>query len=884
MAHLSRLSLSLLVAAVAASIGRAQFNDSLIHLGSGAAGTVNVSRTGNVFSLRFSGNEVIEYKLDLDGTYVSKGRISIYESSSDSWPMLDVNPGYRDAGGALHAVGWLASYANLTSAVMTSDSVILDFTDNFTPIGEGVRHRRTTLTLTGKMLTVRYQDMDQSTAYNANYIGILHGDAIGMDSPQILRLMGGMAQPIVRFKNPATQKNFYYSNFLDLFNTNSSNYFLNQVPFVPTPATTNLNYGYSTWNQYAPLSNGTSIGGPIDDTFRVIVSGKVDDTYVTPTQAPSPYRELLTNRFFMLFGGPPFSNYPPLWDLLDAWGLDNIAGYYFTWSAAQADAPAGYNVGPDWWPPLDPSGFANAMQTGVGKGYLMGAYNSYNSMSWTAPPGVLDLSHVARSSNGQPKLTVQFGLPVIATTASGVHAARESSLLKNGTGANLGYLDIQTYSSPSRGADGDHVDQQFGSPWAKTLRAACADQKTWMRGMQDNYQGPVLGEGSFTDPGSNFEFLWGGFCDSTQRSLNTATGFNNEQLPATRRGWSYSVTGWPVTPEIDWKILNPLQVNHGNGFFTRFFSPADGPGIVHPNGQMLIPYTEAALDRYRIYEFTYGKAGFLLSNGFMSVIGNYTSHADLVREYFLTNALQARYTKESPVAIEYESGGVFKNFQTLLQETNTLDTFRDPRMRIRFASGLEMWLNHSNPNWIVTVGGVTYTLPQDGFVAIQPSSGLLAFSAIPQGFPARFDYCIAPNEYEFFDGRKVITGFGGQSHPTVKGVSFTSFSRGRTFRENADGTMSQAGATAAPALVRVQVEPAANTLALGARKGLKAFAIYSNGARRDVTKLVNWSSGSPGVAAVNNGAALTGNNLGTTQVTVSSWNGAPVVPASVTVQ
>ena len=104
MLKLSRLSLSLFVAIAAVPVARAQANDALIHLGSRAAGTVNVSRTGNVFSLRFTGNEVIEYKLDLDGTYVSKGRISIYESSSDSWPMLDVNPGYRDGGGNLHSV------------------------------------------------------------------------------------------------------------------------------------------------------------------------------------------------------------------------------------------------------------------------------------------------------------------------------------------------------------------------------------------------------------------------------------------------------------------------------------------------------------------------------------------------------------------------------------------------------------------------------------------------------------------------------------------------------------------------------------------------------------------------------------------------------------
>ncbi len=862
----------------------AQTGDALVHLGSRATGSVNVSRTGNVFALRFSGDEVVEYKLDLDGTYVSKGRISIQESSSDSWPMLDVNPGYRDGGGALHSVGWLSSYASLNSTAMTSDSVILDFTDDFTSIGEGVRHRRTTLTLKGKMLSVRYQDMDQSTSYNRNYIGILHGDAIGLDSPQVLRLIGGMAQPIVKFVNPATSKNFYYSNILDLFNTNSSNYFLNQVPYVPSPTTTSLNYGYSTWNQYAPLSNGTSIGGPIDDTFRIVVTGKVEEALVTPTQSASPYRELLTDRMVLLLPSSDFTTYPPLWNLFDSWGVDNIAGYFFDWSAAQGDAPAGYNVGPDWWPPTNPSAFATAIQTGTAKGYLLGAYNSYNTMPPSAPPGIFDLSHAARASNGQPKLTVQFGLPVISTTASGLEAARESNLLKNNAGANLGYLDIQTYSSPSRGADGDHIDQLAGSPWAKTLKAACADQKTWMRALQDTYQGPLLGEGSYIDPGSNFEFLWAGFCDSTQRSLNTGSGFDNTQLPATRRGWMFSPTGWPVVPEIDWRVLDPLQVNHGNGFYGRFFSRADGANVVTAAGEPIFPLTETALDRNRIYELTYGKAGFLISNGFMNGIGNYSTHAELVREYFMTNALQARFTKETPIAIEYEREGVFKSFQTLVQETNSLEACRDPRLRIRFASGLEMWLNHANPNWIANVAGVTYNIPSDGFVAIQPSSGLLAFSAIPPGLTSRIDYCLDPAAYEFFDGRGSVTGYAGQSNPSIRGVSFTSFSRGRTFREVGDASLTQVGATTAPALVRVQVEPAANTLPVGSRKGLKAIAVYANGARRNVTKLVTWSSGSSGIASVNNGAALTANGVGSTSVTVSSWNGAPVTPANITVQ
>jgi hypothetical protein len=73
-------------------------------------------------------------------------------------------------------------------------------------------------------------------------------------------------------------------------------------------------------------------------------------------------------------------------------------------------------------------------------------------------------------------------------------------------------------------------------------------------------------------------------------------------------------------------------------------------------------------------------------------------------------------------------------------------------------------------------------------------------------------------------------------------------------------------------------------MATGSRKGLKAWAVYANGARRDVTKLVNWSTQSPAIATVNTGAALTAVAAGQTTVTVTSFGGAPVTPANVIVQ
>jgi hypothetical protein len=379
------------------------------------------------------------------------------------------------------------------------------------------------------------------------------------------------------------------------------------------------------------------------------VSGKIQDTFVTSTAAPSPYRSLLENRCVLMLGGSTWNSYSQLWAKLDEWGMDNIAGFcFFDWTAAADDPPAGQNLGPDWWPAVDPTGFSGMMQAGAAKGYVLGAYNMYSVMAPGSP--VYNASQIARRDDGTAKTTTA-GLPLCSTTASGIHALSEATLLKNNAGASLAYLDVQTYATPTRGSDGDHIDQTTGSAWAKTLRAACADQRAWMRTMQDTHQGPLLGEASITDPGSNYEFLWGGYCDSTNRCLNTGTLKTPTQFENNRRGWAMTPTGWPVVPEIDWRVYAPLQVNFGNGFPERLFGFTDGPGFLNPNGSVIYPLTEAALDRYRVYELTFGKAALSLTNGIPNGIGNYTYHADLIKEYHMTNALQSRYTQAPPTVI-----------------------------------------------------------------------------------------------------------------------------------------------------------------------------------------------------------------------------------------
>src|SRR4029079_10061046 len=127
-------------------------------------------------------------------------------------------------------------------------------------------------------------------------------------------------------------------------------------------------------------------------------------------------------------------------------------------------------------------------------------------------------------------------------------ANREANLVKTNYGINLAYLDIHTYGPPASAPDGDHIDQVAGSRWAKTVGQSIADQKQWMRDMTEDFDGPLLGEGSISTIGTNFEWLWAGYCDSVQRVINTGANGRAQLYPAGDPG---APTNWPVIPEFE---------------------------------------------------------------------------------------------------------------------------------------------------------------------------------------------------------------------------------------------------------------------------------------------------------------------------------------------
>jgi hypothetical protein len=863
---------------VLAASAAAQAPERLVHTGSRAQGTVTVTRVlpDPTYLMHFSGDEQIEYQINPRDLWVKHGAIRVYEKYSDAWPIDRGGVGWRDATGTAYGTPFLEGYCILTAQSSTSNSVTFDYTDSY----EGIHHRRHTYTLEGKSLRIRVQDLDQNHAWRSNYCGLLLGATRDTESPKYLPMQGALGTPIAMYRNGTAH--YFLGNMLDLYSSNAANWVLDQQGHL-SPTATSFRFNVSTFPYYNQTSTG-EVCAPLDDTVNITVSSKVGDVFVTPTQGPSPYRELLEGRTMALFAGPAWAPYNQLWDKFAQWGIDEIAGYYFTgWTSRAIDPPLNQNAGPDWYPAVDPANFTSMVAAGKAKGSLLAAYMAFNELPPGASPSVYDPTHIAKTNLGAYKVGAQTGFPSIAATASAVHAVRESSLARANYGLNMAYLDIQTYASPSGGADGDHIDQMQNSGWARTLSAAIRDQKAWMKRISDIYEGPLVGEGSISTRAASNEWLWAGYCDSVQRVINADTGVQASNAPL---GSTFAPTTWPVIPEYEQRVFSRLQCNHGNGFGDRFFSRNDGPACVNmTTGATVYPLTETALDRYRVYEITYGKSAYIMTNGpYDGPTGNYMHYADIIREHYLMNALQTLYFEGATRSILYMHNGVLKTFEAILFETEDTATFTDPQIRIAFNNGLEIYVNHSTIPWIVTVGGTTYTIPEDGFVARQNGTGFLCFSAIPPTTGGqRIDYCYAPNRYEFFDGRGVVNGYAGIDTGGLKRVRVRNFVHGTTVWELSNGDI-QTSQGVVPTVVRIDVVPSVLTLSPTSRLGLKAMATYSNGAVQNVTTLVTWSSSNSTIARMNRGAAVTAVAPGTTTLNITPYGGGQVFPATITVQ
>jgi hypothetical protein len=849
MKHLSLALVSIaLVLAPKSLLAADPSAEKLIFTGAASPGTTSISLSGNTYTLSFFGDEVIQYQLNLSDPFNAGGTLRIKELTSDSYPMDGTGFVYKDPNGLF----WFPkdNYKNTTliSQSVNGKTLSLDYLLN----QNGTHAVHYDIKIEGKALRVRIYDPTLNTTAANNFSGIHYGGATGVETPKIIKMQGTQATPIVLFRKPTAQGNqhFFTASMLDMFQSGTSDYLLSSInnPIIGSDSITS---SYTTATQYKPMSDGR-LAAPLDDSYIVVVSGKVKDVLLSSTTPTSPYRNMLVNR--MVFNGPEdvWSWYSGMFDLYLDNGMYNLAGYFFDWSAGQDDVPATINVGPDWLPAVNQTSFEALLKKGKAHGALVGAYSAFNCVPPNAPSAFNNPNEFVRDAAGNVKVYPQLGFPLLGIEASAPYATQEIGKLKN-LGASAVYVDIQTYGNLSKAPDGDHMDQQASSPWAKTLKKGFAAQKKIFGDVRDQLEGPLMGEGSIATVNSNQEFLWYGYVDSVQRCINTAALTTASQIPA---GSPLAPTNWPIIPEYEWRVAAQKQINHGLGFHDRFFGPTDGPGIVNMStGHPIYPLTQEAMDLYQAFLISYGHSGYVTTNGTQQDHEGYITRPGSAQTYFMTNALQTMYFLTPVTLIRYLHNGEFKSFEQVLFETETTDSFRHIPLALQFANGLKIYVNHGSTPLNITEQGKTYTLPaKTGYWAGMPGF-LTCFSAIAPGTNGnRIDYCNAAGQYEYFNGRGLVSGYGGITTAS-KRSKWVVHPTNLTVTEDSIGQLNHVYG-AAPLLTSMIVVPTAKEMKPGERQGLRAVAVFSNGSVLDVTTMVDWLAAKKTVTKVNSSGVV----------------------------
>ncbi len=188
---------------------------------------------------------------------------------------------------------------------------------------------------------------------------------------------------------------------------------------------------------------------------------------------------------------------------------------------------------------------------------------------------------------------------------------------------------------------------------------------------RDTHQGPLFGEGAN-------HFYWAGRCDGVEAQV---------------------AGGEDHSPLLDFDLLkiHPQMVNHGMGYYERWFRS----GYQHRLGEET--GTVEQIDKYRAMELAYGHAGFVGSP-------HDQNWQWVVREHHLLHPVQQLYGNSRPTDILYEVDG------QLVTASAALALGETTRQRIRYDSGLTLWVNWRPESW----QAAGRTLPQWGFLAWDP--------------------------------------------------------------------------------------------------------------------------------------------------------------------
>jgi hypothetical protein len=423
---------------------------------------------------------------------------------------------------------------------------------------------------------------------------------------------------------------------------------------------------------YEPRTDGTR--NPLSETGYVAVSPDLGEVLPGIPHPPSKYRKALGPRILLDIWGHKDGTFrgdaENLRDLEDL-GVDHLAIIQHDWQRYGYDVklpdhiPANPRYGGD-------EGLAEFGRAALAAGHLWSVHENYIDLYHDAPsydPAARVLGSDGSPTNAwfNPGTGIQsFGLK--ADRALG-YARENSPAIHRRLSTNAAYLDVHPCVPPWH-----QLDHEAGRPMSAMARARVRLIGEELFGyMRETHGGPLFGEG-------NDHLYWAGRCDGVEAQVSG---------------------GEDHVPLLDFDLLklHPQMANHGMGYYERWFRQGYasrwGVDVGAPR----------QLDQYRAQELAYGHAGFmgniLVENGPL-----------VAREHHLVHPIARLYGESRAAEIRYEVEGRLVSASAAVAAGDT------SRQRIRYESGLTLWVNWRAEPWAVE-GRV---LPQWGFLALGPDT------------------------------------------------------------------------------------------------------------------------------------------------------------------
>jgi hypothetical protein len=448
--------------------------------------------------------------------------------------------------------------------------------------------------------------------------------------------------------------------------------------------------------EYDTRTDGTR--NPMAEKGYVAVSPSFGEVLPNAPHPPSPHRKLLAPLPMLDIWGHHNGTYlgdaGNLRTLKDN-GVDHLAIIQHVWQRYGYDTKL-----PDHMP-ANPEFGGDQGMIEFGKaarecGYVWSLHENYIDLYPDAPS--YDPSARVLQADGKPSPawfngSVQsFGLK--CNRALG-YAKMNAPEAHRRYGTNAAYLDVHTCVPPWH-----QLDHEASQPMAAMALAKVKHDTELFQFMRVTHGGPLFGEGAN-------QFYWAGRCDGVEAQV--AGGENHVPLL-----------------DFDLLKLHPQMVNHGMGYYERWFTAGYSHRFGWDTG------TPEQVDKYRAQELAYGHAGFIGAAQVDNVQW-------VAKEYCLMHPVQALYGAAKVRDLEYCVDGRWVNASVALALDERL------RQRITYDTGLTVWVNWAPEPWEVE----GRLLPQWGFLALGPKT-----EASTSLFHSVFfcDYVDCP-EYVFADAR-----------------------------------------------------------------------------------------------------------------------------------